>query len=644
MADDKSNPEPLDEDKPPLIDHVAGAAAIQEVSEAMAILTTKQSSCLVRLAKYGGLPLALLAVLAYWNTIRSPRLKISKATTYITEPRTIDGAQVDYFATFEREFYSGKMKIEDNGYRLIVAALGHAADDATERAFSGEFYEKLGLDPKTAPTLSYTETYDFLHDYCAAEGLGQKQADEWDARVFYAPWTFDDLPMLEKWHEENTAVLDLVAKAVRHPAYRFPIIRTSEDATLVKTTQWWGEIQRTRSFARMLDARACYRIGIGDLDGAIDDVITCARLGRHTAHQGTILGRLVGIAVEGVAASIGVAALQESSASLEQLRRLIDELDALPPQPSWDRTLLAERYHALDFFQAMAHGEESLAELKEWGIIEINANNTVMKLPVDWNIAMRRINELYEDFDAGNPWPSPNLQSPINFLIGPRSRRVAELFASRSMPAFEASFEANRRMNCVHNLQRITLALLLYEREHGTLPPSYTVDAAGNPLHSWRVLLLPYLGQAELWGNIRLDEPWDSEHNSQFHDVDVSRYRCLSCKLRPGQTSYSVVVGDKTAFQEGEGKSLDDFGPHLMLVVEREQPVCWMDPVSELTQSIAFEGIVDKLDDSGYGIGSPHPGGVIVGFRNGGVTFISNAIEVSKLHGLLDGTQKTRDW
>jgi hypothetical protein len=38
-------------------------------------------------------------------------------------------------------------------------------------------------------------------------------------------------------------------------------------------------------------------------------------------------------------------------------------------------------------------------------------------------------------------------------------------------------------------------------------------DAEGHPLLSWRVHLLPYFSQGELWQQFKLDEPWDSPHN-----------------------------------------------------------------------------------------------------------------------------------
>ena len=134
----------------------------------------------------------------------------------------------------------------------------------------------------------------------------------------------------------------------------------------------------------------------------------------------------------------------------------------------------------------------------------------------------------------------------------------------------------------MNHLRRITLAMLMYERDHGTLPPAF--HRRQRPASSQlRVSLLPYLGQSELYGKIRLDEPWNSQHNRQFHADAPAIYRCPSAKLAAGLTTYSVVVGKKSAFEAGQGKSLDKFGVRLVLVVERKQPVFWMDPTSELS-------------------------------------------------------------
>jgi len=38
----------------------------------------------------------------------------------------------------------------------------------------------------------------------------------------------------------------------------------------------------------------------------------------------------------------------------------------------------------------------------------------------------------------------------------------------------------------------------------------------GIPLLSWRVAILPYIGQKALYEQFRLDEPWNSEHNGKL--------------------------------------------------------------------------------------------------------------------------------
>ena len=43
---------------------------------------------------------------------------------------------------------------------------------------------------------------------------------------------------------------------------------------------------------------------------------------------------------------------------------------------------------------------------------------------------------------------------------------------------------------CRNNLKQFGLAMLYYEWVHGSLPPAFTVDENGKPLHSWRTLLL----------------------------------------------------------------------------------------------------------------------------------------------------------
>lgn len=606
----------------------------------MAILPKRRFGCLTRFAKPLAVVLVLLMGFVYWNFLRTPELRISEETTYLTGPLTSDGNRVDYFTALEKDLYSPDTKADDNGYRLIVRALGDADVDEQSEAHAFQIYAKLGLDPAEEPTMSYVETYEFFREYCEKEGLHEEQVRELDDKV-HRPWTLDELPMMEPWLEENGPVIDLIGEAVQKPVFRIPIARTNEAETLNEALMLrdWG---RPRIFARMLSARAYYRIGTGDIDRAIDDVVACHRLGRQMECQGTLIERLVGTAIRGIAGAIGVAGNPEVQPTAEQLQRLADEIEALPRRPPLERVLLTERYHALDALQAMAHGEKSLADVfGQWDPVSPFMSAVVDHLSVDWNVVTEEINSRFDAMEKKAELQPPVRLSARDLITGlflrSRSRRVADLIEVLCIPSIEAAREANRRSMCADNLRRITLAMLLYEREHGVLPPAYTVDAEGKPLHSWRVILLPYLGEEELYAKLQLDEPWDSEHNRRFHEIAVGIYQCPTAKLSLGQTTYSVVVGKTTAFEGAEGKPLDGFGVNLMLVTEREQPICWMDPGSELGETVASEGI-NCREPGVHGIGSRHPGGGQAGFRSGGVRFISETIDRAVLQGLLDGT------
>jgi hypothetical protein len=50
-----------------------------------------------------------------------------------------------------------------------------------------------------------------------------------------------------------------------------------------------------------------------------------------------------------------------------------------------------------------------------------------------------------------------------------------------------------RRPICVNHLKQIGLALHNYYSVYGVFPPAYVADESGKPMHSWRVLILPFL-------------------------------------------------------------------------------------------------------------------------------------------------------
>ena len=204
------------------------------------------------------------------------------------------------------------------------------------------------------------------------------------------------------------------------------------------------------------------------------------------------------------------------------------------------------------------------------------------------------------------------------------------------LPAVQAAREAARRMQCANHLKQIGLALHNYHAVHQTLPPIFTVDKDGNLLHSWRVLILPFMEQQTLYDQIRLDEPWDSEYNKQFHNRCPAVYQCPSQqdKSESGLCYYSVIMGKETAFFDEHSKnfaSISDGTSNTVCVVERKEPINWMDPLNEITFEEALEGI-NTPDGK---VGSRHTQGINALLFDGSVQYISNTIVADTWKALL---------
>ncbi|MBL8822701.1 MAG: protein kinase [Planctomycetia bacterium] len=62
-------------------------------------------------------------------------------------------------------------------------------------------------------------------------------------------------------------------------------------------------------------------------------------------------------------------------------------------------------------------------------------------------------------------------------------------------------------------MREVGSALLSYQMTFGHFPSNIVDKTTGEPLLSWRVSILPFLEQEQLYRKFHLDEPWDSEHN-----------------------------------------------------------------------------------------------------------------------------------
>jgi Protein of unknown function (DUF1559) len=152
--------------------------------------------------------------------------------------------------------------------------------------------------------------------------------------------------------------------------------------------------------------------------------------------------------------------------------------------------------------------------------------------------------------------------------------------------------EGARSSQCIGNLKQIGLGLLNYEKTYGCYPPAYVADAKGQPLYSWRVLLMAELDRTDGWfdgrlvGGFRFDEPWHSPNNSKLHNL--TPYTVLHCPsdsstAGSNETNFVAVVGPATMFPgDGTSRRLADVtdGPANTLVVVEVigAGIHWMEP------------------------------------------------------------------
>ena len=67
--------------------------------------------------------------------------------------------------------------------------------------------------------------------------------------------------------------------------------------------------------------------------------------------------------------------------------------------------------------------------------------------------------------------------------------------------------EAARSLQCMSRLNQMHLAFHQYHDTYGCFPPAYVADADGNPMHSWRVLILQFIDSAHLYEKYKFDAP-----------------------------------------------------------------------------------------------------------------------------------------
>jgi len=205
--------------------------------------------------------------------------------------------------------------------------------------------------------------------------------------------------------------------------------------------------------------------------------------------------------------------------------------------------------------------------------------------------------------------------------------------------AVEKAREAARAARCQGKLKQLGYALAIYHDTYGCFPPAHLCDQNGKPMHSWRVLILPFVEEQAFYDQYDFSEPWNGPNNSRL--ATASRFRpglfqCPSGGLEGTPlVNYVAVVGPETMWPGSECTRLA--GPYnpdvqtIMLVEITNSDIHWMEP-RDLTFEQAMAGIQPK---SGLGISSEHPSGIVYVTANDELHVLQLDIEPDELRKLL---------
>ncbi|MBC8869732.1 MAG: DUF1559 domain-containing protein [Planctomycetes bacterium] len=187
--------------------------------------------------------------------------------------------------------------------------------------------------------------------------------------------------------------------------------------------------------------------------------------------------------------------------------------------------------------------------------------------------------------------------------------------------------EIELRTQCSNQLKRIAVAMHNYHETHGRFPPAAGYGPDGKTPHSWRVAILPFLGQAELHKKYNFNEPWDGPNNGKLLEEIPAVYRCPKVDGDSTYSSYFVLTGPTTVFCGPEGTSKRDIidGTNsTLLVVEAKQEIPWTKP-----EDISYTptGPLPKL-------GGMHNGGSYASFADGSVRWIGDSTPEKNLRAL----------
>jgi hypothetical protein len=417
-----------------------------------------------------------------------PPFSISPETTYLTEPRSKEYYGIDYPAVVEKEL-DPKVPAEDNGFRLLTEMLG--------RPFYGEklkdehwnrICQYLDLPTDIEPKLTFVEWYDYTQTLTEEE---QKIVNTSSCNERLLPWSEEAIPFVRQWLDENDAAVELFIAAVQKPVLYVPPMF---EGILLDAKAIYD--QQCREMVRSLQVRVRYRLAIGEVDKAWDDVLAMYRFGeQHRRFIWQLTTSHVSAGIVGAANQSAETVLLHSGWTAEEILRRADEIAHFQRPLNEDEILSVLRYErliALDSITQVANGtydfgtsssccDKPTSDVDSSERFRMSVFMRFLRL----GIAMTTINKHYDrleqwcfnDEPLSDSWSMTKLGDYAAFkmmawygMSGSAPVMIGEMIAVWNDSSVEAWRTSQTRFQAEISLLRLMFALEAYKRDNGNYP------------------------------------------------------------------------------------------------------------------------------------------------------------------------------
>ena len=432
--------------------------------------------------------------------VPTPKITVSKETTWVTEPLRADGT-VDYFEAVNQFFGKG-VTPENNACVLLYQAMGPSPSPEGSRQ-PDAFFRRMGVEP-LPENGKYFQSFDSWVSKKPRAPQDINAVIDMKTKSCERPWTKAEFPLIAEWLKDNEAPLRTVTLATQRHKYFSPVVRGTfpDDPDNMLLVRMSGA-QCSGEMARALASRAMCELAEGRPADAWRDLMTMHRLGRLVGQGCCLIEHKVGEMIESDAILGELQFLSVTKPTTKMLAVCRKQLDHLPPRSSpADKVDYTERMLCLNSVQQIASRKMDVRELHRFivgetqsPLVEKLAEGAVLQT-VDWDAVLTSVNTWhdrlaailrkpdYRDGTADMKQLNDDLKKVAGKCTGsdallalqeknpPNTQMMADALIWLLLPADQQSTVAEGcAIQRTRNLE-VAFALAAHRADHGSYPDS----------------------------------------------------------------------------------------------------------------------------------------------------------------------------